>query len=81
MVARMQKLKSGDKSGVDGALAIRPFVIGRKAWLFSDTPVGVNASAIIYSLLQMAKAICVNARLGAARLRLPPISEHCSIPG
>jgi len=36
--------------------AIRPFVIGRKAWLFSDTPAGANASAIIYSLLQTAKA-------------------------
>ena len=36
--------------------AIRPFVIGRKAWLFSDTPDGANASAIIYSLLQTAKA-------------------------
>ena len=34
--------------------AIRPFVIGRKAWLFSDTPAGANASAIIYSLLQTA---------------------------
>ena len=36
--------------------AIRPFVIGRKAWLFSDTPAGANASAVIYSLLQTAKA-------------------------
>jgi transposase len=36
--------------------AIRPFVIGRKAWLFSDTPAGANASAIIYSLVQSAKA-------------------------
>ena len=31
-------------------------MIGRKAWLFSDTPAGANASAIIYSLLQTAKA-------------------------
>lgn len=36
--------------------AIRPFVIGRKAWLFSDTPSGAHASAVIYSLLQTAKA-------------------------
>ncbi len=28
--------------------AIRPFVIGRKAWLFSDTPAGARASAVIY---------------------------------
>jgi hypothetical protein len=31
-------------------------VVGRKAWLFSDTPAGANASAIIYSLVQTAKA-------------------------
>jgi transposase len=36
--------------------AIRPFVIGRKAWLFSDTPAGANASAIIYSMVETAKA-------------------------
>ncbi|MEI7457665.1 MAG: IS66 family transposase [Nitrosomonadales bacterium] len=35
---------------------IRPFVVGRKAWLFSDTPAGANASAIIYSLVETAKA-------------------------
>ena len=36
--------------------AIRPFVIGRKAWLFSDTPAGAHSSAVIYSLVQTAKA-------------------------
>lgn len=36
--------------------AIRPFVIGRKAWLFSDTPAGARASAIHYSLIETAKA-------------------------
>ena len=36
--------------------AIRPFVIGRKAWLFSDTPAGALASAIHYSLIETAKA-------------------------
>lgn len=36
--------------------AIRPFVMGRKAWLFSDTPAGAHASAVIYSLVQTAKA-------------------------
>lgn len=36
--------------------AIRPFVVGRKAWLFSDTPAGANASAVIYSVLETAKA-------------------------
>jgi transposase len=36
--------------------AIRPFVIGRKSWLFSDTPAGANSSAILYSLIETAKA-------------------------
>lgn len=36
--------------------AIRPFVIGRKGWLFCDTPAGAHASAVIYSLLETAKA-------------------------
>lgn len=36
--------------------AIRPFVVGRKAWLFSDTPAGTHASAVIYSLVQTAQA-------------------------
>ena len=35
---------------------IRPFVIGRKAWLFSDTPAGAHSSAVIYSLVQTATA-------------------------
>lgn len=36
--------------------AIRPFVMGRKAWLFSDTPAGADASARLYSLIETAKA-------------------------
>lgn len=36
--------------------AIRPFVVGRKAWLFSDTPNGAAASANLYSLVETAKA-------------------------
>ena len=35
--------------------AIRPFVIGRKNWLFCDTPGGAKASAIFYSLAETAK--------------------------
>jgi transposase len=35
--------------------AIRPFVIGRKNWLFSDTPKGATASAQVYSLIETAK--------------------------
>lgn len=36
--------------------AIRPFVVGRKAWLFSESPAGAQASALIYSLVETAKA-------------------------
>ena len=35
--------------------AIRPFVIGRKNWLFSVTPEGARASATFYSLIETAK--------------------------
>ncbi len=36
--------------------AIRPFVIGRKNWLFSVSPEGARASASFYSLIETAKA-------------------------
>lgn len=36
--------------------SIRPFVVGRKGWLFADTPAGAHASAVIYSLVHTAKA-------------------------
>ncbi|MDP5065644.1 MAG: IS66 family transposase [Haliea sp.] len=36
--------------------AIRPFVIGRKNWMFSDSVHGVKASANLYSLVESAKA-------------------------
>ena len=34
---------------------IRPFVMGRKNWLFSNTPNGARASAVYYSLIVSAK--------------------------
>ena len=40
--------------------AIRPFVIGRKGWMFCDTPAGAQASANLYSLLQTCRANGVN---------------------
>ena len=43
--------------------AIKPFVIGRKNWLFSDTPAGAHASAAIYSITTTAKANGLNPRL------------------
>jgi len=36
--------------------AIRPFCVGRRNWLFSDTPKGAKASATYYSLIETAKA-------------------------
>lgn len=36
--------------------AIRPFVVGRRSWLFADTVGGANASANLYSLIETAKA-------------------------
>jgi transposase len=45
-----------DISNVLAENAIRPFVIGRKGWLFADTPKGANASAVHYSLMETAKA-------------------------
>ena len=35
--------------------SIKPFVMGRKAWLFSNTPVGAASSATIYSIVESAK--------------------------
>jgi transposase len=35
--------------------AVKPFVIGRKAWLFANTKTGAKASAALYSLVETAK--------------------------
>jgi len=43
-----------DNNGAERS--IKPFVIGRKNWLFCNTASGAMASAVIYSLLQSAKA-------------------------
>jgi transposase len=36
--------------------AIRPFVVGRKNWLFAATPAGAYASAALFSVVETAKA-------------------------
>ena len=41
--------------------AIRPFTVGRKNWLFCDTPNGAQSSAVVYTMVEMAKANGVNA--------------------
>lgn len=36
--------------------SVRPFAIGRKNWLFCNTPNGADASAAVYSIIETAKA-------------------------
>jgi transposase len=36
--------------------AIRPFVVGRKNWLFSGSPRGATASAVLFSIIETARA-------------------------
>ena len=43
-----------DNNRAEGA--IRPFVIGRRNWMFCDTQKGAVASAHLYSLVETAKA-------------------------
>lgn len=40
--------------------AIRPFAVGRKNWLFSDTTKGAESSAVVYTLVETAKANGLN---------------------
>jgi transposase len=35
--------------------SIKPFVMGRKNWLFSNTPAGASASSVLYSMIETAK--------------------------
>lgn len=56
--------------------SIRPFVIGRKGWLFSDTVPGARASATLYSLVETAKAngLEPHAYLSVVFARLPHLT-------
>jgi len=47
-------LLTPDNNAVENA--IRPFVLGRKNWLFSNTPAGAHTSAGLYCLIETAKA-------------------------
>jgi transposase len=64
--AQWPKLKRYVENGawpIDNNLcenAIRPFVIGRRNWLFADTVAGANASANLYSLIETCKANRIN---------------------
>jgi transposase len=47
-----------DNNGIENA--IRPFALGRKNWMFSDTEAGAESGAAIYTVLQTAKANGLN---------------------
>lgn len=40
--------------------AIRPFTVGRKNWLFSESPEGAKAGTTVYTMVEMAKAHNLN---------------------
>jgi hypothetical protein len=57
--------------------AIRPYVTGRKNWLFADTIRGAKASAIVYSMIETAKANQLNPYMYLVNLltKLPSLKE------
>ena len=58
--------------------AIKPFVVGRKNWLFCDTDKGADASARCYSIVESAKLNGLNvfAYLSHLLTELPKLGEH-----
>lgn len=48
-------------SNADVERSIKPFVIGRKNWLFQKSPRGAKASANLYSIIETCKANKINA--------------------
>ena len=58
--------------------AIKPFVIGRKNWLFSHSVAGVKAAQVIYSLMQTCQAHNIEpyAYLRHVLTRLPNLSTQ-----
>jgi len=57
--------------------SIRPFVTGRKNWLFSDTKRGAVASATVYSIIETAKRSSLNPYMYLVHLltQLPNLKE------
>ena len=57
--------------------AIRPFVLGRKNWLFNGSPRGAESSCAIYSVIETAKQNGLNpyAYLHYIFTRVPKITE------
>ena len=57
------KLRTGGSKwygGINAEQAIRPFTIGRKNFVIIESDNGAKASAILYSLVETAKANYVN---------------------
>ncbi len=40
--------------------SIKPFAVGRRAWLFADSPKGATANAVLYTLVESARANALN---------------------
>lgn len=56
--AKAMRVLEDGRLELDNNLAertVKPFVIGRKNWLFSQSPQGANASCVIYSIVETAK--------------------------
>lgn len=53
--------------------AIRPFAVGRKNWLFSNTANGAKASAVLYSLISTAQANGLDAEKYLTELFSQPV--------
>lgn len=85
---RLENYIKDGNSGIDNNVvenAIRPFVVGRKAWLFSGTPEGAKASALLYSLIETAKANKLEPysylRFLFEKLPITPVNElACLLP-
>lgn len=61
--------------------SIKPFVIGRKNWLFSNTPRGAKASVMIYSIIETAKENKLNPFVYLTYLfeKLPQLTDPTDI--
>ena len=56
---KLERYLNDDRLDIDNnraERAIRPFVVGRKAWLFTKSERGARSSCILYSLIETAKA-------------------------
>lgn len=62
---------------------IRPVAVGRKAWLFSDTQSGANASAVLFSTMLTCRANNVEpyAYLRHVLTELPQREVGCDVSG